>query len=141
MVSECTMSSFSFDTNKISFGEARIWEGGPVGRCKFVPISYDGECMLVVTPTCFSWGLQRDGQNPQGGGYKVPLVMVMENEEHREFVLGLEKVIEKCREKYSICAGVDKIGSCLYKKEIGRRSTQRLAIMVVRISSTPDLDS
>ena len=79
-----SISTNTFDPSKITFGEPRTLEGGPGGKCKFAPISYDEKRLRMITPKCFCWGLQRDRMNPQKVSFKLPLVMSSVEREHTE---------------------------------------------------------
>ena len=115
------MSSFSFDSNKLSFGEPRVLESGSGGKCKFYPNSYDGKRMRIITPKCFCWGLQKDQLNTQRVNYMIPLVMNTlkgeQTEKHKEFISTFEEVIKKCQEKFLKLRNVKKLGSCLHEKD------------------------
>ena len=115
------MTSFSFDSNRLSFGEPKVLENGPGGKCKFYPILYDGKRMRILTPKCFCWGLQRDQLNTQKIDYKIPLVLNSvkgeQTEEHKKLISNFEEIIKRCQEEFSGLKNVDKLGSCLHKKD------------------------
>ena len=119
-----SVSITNFDSSNITFGEPRSLEKGPGGKCKFVPVLYEGKRLRVITPKCFCWGIQRDTLNSNKESCKLPLVMNSVEQEHTEeqkqFVNVLDEVVKKCK-GYCLSTkrtkGVDKLGSSVFQKE------------------------
>ena len=95
----------NFDASKISFGQPKVVEGGAGGRAKYIPISFEDKPLKLITPKCFSWGLQKDQLNKNRTSYKVSFVMQdkdkMVTKEHKQFVKVFDQIVEQCLKEVS----------------------------------------